>query len=55
MDKKIKVLLVDDEADFVDPVKVWLEAKGYDVLAAFSGANGINMIKKEIHQVETAV
>jgi CheY-like chemotaxis protein len=47
MEKRIKVLLVDDEADFVDPVKVWLESKGYDVIAAFSGANGINMIKKE--------
>ena len=47
MEKKVKILLIDDETDFVEPVKVWLESKGYNVLPAFSGANGINLIKKE--------
>ncbi|MFA4889700.1 MAG: response regulator [Candidatus Omnitrophota bacterium] len=39
---KTKVLLIDDEADFIEVVKLRLEGWGYDVLTASSGRAGIN-------------
>ena len=47
MDKKISVLLVDDEADFTTPMAFWLESKGYAVEAAPEGKTAIKMIKKQ--------
>ena len=47
MDKK-KVLLVDDEADFVDATKFILETKGgYDVVVAYDGVEGLAKAKSE--------
>jgi CheY-like chemotaxis protein len=36
--KKKKVLLVDDDADFVEMNKAVLEKNGYEVIAAYNGA-----------------
>ena len=38
-----KVLLIDDERDLVDLVKMRLEANQYDVLTAFDGVEGVAM------------
>lgn len=46
MEKEIKVLVVDDEADFAQPMAFWLKSKGYSVLAASSGEAGIKLIKE---------
>jgi len=47
MDKK-KILLVDDEADFVDATKFILETKGgYDVVVAYDGVEGLAKTKSE--------
>lgn len=47
MDKK-KILLVDDEADFVDATKFILESKGgYDVVVAYDGVEGLEKTKSE--------
>jgi len=35
-----KILLVDDEKEFVEVVRVLLESNGYDVVAAYSGEDG---------------
>ena len=45
--QNIKVLLVDDEDDFRHLMKFWLESKGYKVIAAGNGKDGIKMIKEE--------
>ncbi|MFH1622516.1 MAG: response regulator [Candidatus Omnitrophota bacterium] len=47
MEDKIKILLVDDEPDFLVPIAFWLNSKGYEVSVASSGEKAINMIKKE--------
>jgi len=47
MDKK-KILLVDDEADFVDATKFILETKGgYEVVVAYDGVEGLEKTKLE--------
>ena len=45
--KNIKVLLIDDEDDFRQLMKFWLESKGYSVLAASNGAEGIKLVKND--------
>lgn len=46
MDKR-KILIVDDEPDFVLLLKKRLETNGYDVSVASNGEEGINQIKKD--------
>ena len=46
MDKK-RVLLIDDEHELVDMVKIRLEANGYDVVAAYNGEEGLNVAKEK--------
>lgn len=45
MEGKIKVLLVDDKADFLDPICFWLKSKGYLVTTASNGREAIEMVK----------
>ena len=47
MDKDIKVLVVDDEADFRQVMTVWLESKGYSVITASNGKDAIQMVRKD--------
>jgi len=35
MDKKAKILLVDDDVDFVESTKIILESKPYEVIVAY--------------------
>ena len=42
MDEDIKVLLVDDEADFRQVMTFWLESKGYKVIPAKDGQEAID-------------
>jgi len=49
--KKKVILLVDDDADFVESNKDLLEAQGYAVLAANNGAAGLALAKKEKPQL----
>ncbi len=44
---KKKILIVDDEAELVDLVKIRLEAEGYEVLKAFDGQEGLDKAKLE--------
>jgi len=46
MEEKTKILLVDDEADFTQPMHAWLTSEGYSVDVAGDGNTAINMIKK---------
>jgi len=42
-----KVLIIDDEPDFVDALRMRLEANGYEVVSAYDGQDGIDKAKRE--------
>ncbi|MDP8259904.1 MAG: NAD(P)H-dependent oxidoreductase subunit E [Candidatus Gygaella obscura] len=44
---KNKVLIIDDDFDFVEAVKTLLEANGYEVSLAYDGHDGFQKIKNE--------
>lgn len=47
MEDKIKILLVDDEADFRELMVSWLESKGYSVMTAGDGNTAVRLVKEE--------
>ena len=47
MEKKAKILLVDDDADFVEATKVILESKPYEVIVASNGDEGLRKAREE--------
>ena len=46
MEKK-KILLVDDDADFTEAVKLLLESRSYDVTVANDGKEGLKKVQTE--------
>ena len=46
-DKKILVLVVDDQADFRELLTFWLQSKGYAVITAEHGKRAIELIKEK--------
>lgn len=46
-----KVLLVDDESDFVVPLKSGLEAQGYTVFTAADGVTALEIARREAPQL----
>jgi DNA-binding response OmpR family regulator len=40
---KKKILIVDDESDYVEMLKMRLEANGFDVICAYDGIEGLKM------------
>ncbi len=47
MSDRIRVLLVDDDPDFIEANSIVLEAVGFQVLTAASGAAGLEMVERE--------
>ena len=47
MDKKIRVLIVDNETDFAESVSFWLESRGYDVKIASSSPDAVQLVKAD--------
>jgi len=47
MGKRAKILLVDDDMDFVEATKVILESKPYEVIVASDGDEGLRKAKAE--------
>jgi len=47
MDKKIRVLVADDEQDFRQLMTVWLESKGYSVQAVPDGQSTLEAVKND--------
>lgn len=45
-EKQIKVLLVDDQDDFKQLMKFWLESKNYLVITAANGKEGVEQVKE---------
>lgn len=42
-----KILFVDDEVELVSIMKTFLESKGYEVVCAYDGAEGLELAKAE--------
>lgn len=47
MERRAKILLVDDDPDFVEATKVVLESRPYEVITAFSGEEGLQKARAE--------
>jgi len=47
MEKKAKILLVDDDTDFVEATKTILESKPYEVIVAYEGDEGLRKAREE--------
>ncbi len=47
MSEKKKILLIDDDPDFVEAVKVIVENGGYDVAVAYDGEEGLEAVAAE--------
>ncbi|MCX6008525.1 MAG: response regulator [Chloroflexi bacterium] len=47
MKNRIKILLVDDDKDFVEATRLVLESKPYEVVVAYDGDEGLVKAKKE--------
>lgn len=47
MEKRPKILLVDDDPDFVEATKIILESKPYEVIVAADGDEGLRKAREE--------
>jgi CheY-like chemotaxis protein len=47
MGRRAKILLVDDDPDFVAATKVVLESRPYEIITAFSGEEGLQKARAE--------
>ncbi len=47
MENKTKILLVDDDKDFVEATRLVLESKPYEVVVAYDGDEGLAKARKE--------
>ena len=48
---KPRVLVVDDESDFIELVKYNLEAQGFEILTAVDGVQALNTARRELPDV----
>ena len=42
-----KILIVDDEKDIVEALSFMLQAKGYEIISAYDGEEGLKLAKEE--------
>ena len=47
MTEKAKILLIDDDIDFVEATKIVLESKPYEVIVAYDGDAGLRKAREE--------
>ena len=47
MEKRAKILLVDDDVDFVEATKTVLESKPYEVIVAYEGDEALRKAREE--------
>jgi DNA-binding NtrC family response regulator len=51
MEQKIQLLIVDDEADFLETIADRMEMRGFDVTKALNGAEAIEAVKKKKYDI----
>ncbi len=51
MGRTIRVLLVDDEEDFVMPVSYWLQSRGYETATVANGQEALDAIEKQMPDI----
>lgn len=47
MNKKLRILVVDDDPDEIELVKLALEGEGYEILVAYNGKEGVERARKD--------
>jgi len=47
MNEKLKILIIEDDPDFIEATKLILEQKNYQVLSAYDPSDGMKIAKKE--------
>ena len=47
MEKKPKILMVDDDADFIEATRTVLEAESYEIIVAHEGDEGLKKAREE--------
>jgi len=47
MGEKVKILIVDDDKDFVESTRTILESKPYEVVVAYEGEEGLKKAREE--------
>ena len=47
MEEKVKILIVDDDNDFVESTRTILESKPYEVVVAYEGEEGLKKAREE--------
>jgi len=47
MEKKPRILVVDDDPDEIELIKLALEGEGYEILVAYNGKEGVERAKKD--------
>ncbi|NQT90545.1 MAG: response regulator [Candidatus Omnitrophica bacterium] len=48
---KVKILVIDDEADLLETIKFRLESAGYEVLTAQDAVSGIDIAREELPEL----
>ncbi|MBI4845250.1 MAG: response regulator [Candidatus Omnitrophica bacterium] len=51
MSEKIKVLLIDDDADFINMMQLWLSGKGFSVDVLYNGEEVVDKVKNNGYQI----
>ncbi len=51
MEKEVKITIIDDDRDLVEFVKTYLQRRGFLVSFAYSGGEGLEVVRKERPQL----
>ncbi|MFH1094148.1 MAG: response regulator [Candidatus Omnitrophota bacterium] len=51
MEDRIKVLLVDDEVDFINMMQYWLISKNFEADVLYSGENVVQLVKEKDYSI----
>ena len=47
MDREIRILVVDDESDYTQPMTLWFKSKGYTIRSVANGEEALRIIKED--------
>ena len=47
LSQSIRILLVDDQPDFLETISFWMKSKGYTVTVAYNGAEALKVVQND--------